>query len=59
MQNQCLKPNVMYRDNVENSTDKSTKIHFDLAETSFKEWFQNNNKDFNHEQKRKKHGIIT
>ena len=49
LQNQCLTPNLMYQDDVENNSNKGTKICFGLVETSFKEQFQNNNKDFNHE----------
>ena len=30
-----------------------TKIYFGLAETSFKAWIANHNKDFNHEQYKK------
>ena len=50
LQNQCLTPNVRYRADVENNTNKGTKISFGLAETSFKAWFANHNKNFNHEQ---------
>ena len=57
LQNQCLTPNVISRDDVENNknkgTNKGTKIYFCLAETLFKQRFRNRNKDFIHEQCRK------
>ena len=52
-QNQCLTSNLKYRADVENNANKGTKIYFNLAETSFKEWLRNYNKDFNSEQYRK------
>ena len=35
-QNQCLMPNLVYPADAENNSNKSTKIYFGLAETSFK-----------------------
>ena len=42
LQNQCLTLNLNRAD-VENNADKSTKIYFGLAETSFKAQFANHN----------------
>ena len=53
LQNQCLKPNLIYPADVENNVNEGTKIYFGLAETSFKARFANYNKDFNHEQYKK------
>ena len=57
LQNQCLTPSAISRDDVENNknkgTNKGTKIYFGLAETLFKQRFRNRDKDFIHEQCRK------
>ena len=53
LQNRCLTPNLIYRVDVNNNNNKSTKIYFGLAEISFKARFRNQNKDFNHEQYKK------
>ena len=50
LQNQCLTLNLIYWADVENNSYKVTKIKFGLSKTSFKMWFANHNKDFNHEQ---------
>ena len=50
MENQCLTLNLIYWADVENNSYKVTKIKFGLSKTSFKMWFANHNKDFNHEQ---------
>ena len=43
----------IYPADVENNANKGTKIYFALAETPFKVWFANHNKDFNHGQYKK------
>ena len=53
LQNQCLKPNLIYQADVENNANKGTKIYFRLSETSFKARFANHNKDSNHDQHKK------
>ena len=50
LQNQCLAPGLTYQADVENNPNKGTKLYFGLAEISFKSWFTNHNKDFNHKQ---------
>ena len=50
LQNQCLTPNIIYRAGVYCKANKDHKFYFGLAQTPFKERFQNRNKDFNHEQ---------
>ena len=36
LQNQCLTPNLIYRADLENNSNKGTKIYFVLAEAFFK-----------------------
>ena len=48
LQNQCLKPSIIYRANVENDTNSDTKFYFRLTETPFKELFGNYTRDFKH-----------
>ena len=50
LQNQCLTPNIIYRAGVHCKANKDHKFYFGLAQTPFKERFQNRKKDFNHEQ---------
>ena len=49
-QNQCQTPNLIYRADVENEVSDEKKIYFGLPATTFKERFENHNKDFNHKQ---------
>ena len=50
LQNQCLTPTIIYRADVHCDTNKDHKFYFEVAQTPFKERFQNRNRDFNHEQ---------
>ena len=56
-QNQCLKPNIIYRADVHCEANKDYKFYFGVAQTPFKERFQNHNKDFNHKQYIKSKGL--
>ena len=53
LQNQCRTPNLVYQVDVKSNANKGMKVYFGLAEASFKAWFANQNKDFNHEQYKK------
>ena len=50
LQNQCLTPNIIYGAAVHCEANKVHKFYFGVAQTPFKERFQNHNRDFNHEQ---------
>ena len=50
LQNQCLKPNIIYRADVHCEATKDHNFYFGVAQTPFKERFRNYNRDFNHEQ---------
>ena len=46
LQNQFLKPKVVYRTDVENDISTETKLYLKLTETPFKEQFRNHTSDF-------------
>ena len=48
LQIQCLTANIIY--DVHCEANKDHKFYFGVAQTPFKEMFQNHNRDFNHEQ---------
>ena len=50
VQNQCLTPSIIYRADVYCEANKDHKFYFGVAQTPFKERFQNHNRDFNHKQ---------
>ena len=53
LQNQCLNRTQYTKLMLISNANKGPKVYFGLAETSFKTWFANQNKDFNHEQYKK------
>ena len=50
LQNQRQTPNLIYQADVENEVNNEKKIYFGLTVITFKDWFGNHKKDFNHKQ---------
>ena len=46
---ECQTPSVIYRANVVNDSNDEEKFYFGLADTTFKERYNNHNRDFKHE----------
>ena len=51
LQGKCLSKNIVYRADVSNLSDQSTKVYVGLCATSFKTRFNNHSSSFNHKNK--------
>ena len=49
MQNQCLKPNIVYQADVSNSVDNGKRVYLGVTETPFEERHSNHVRDRKHE----------
>ena len=49
LQNQCLKPKVIFEATVVNNSDNGNQVYFGASDTTFKERYHSHIQDFSHE----------